>query len=258
MKVAKKVSVFILIFVAALGILFFFSQKKAATPTTTQQPQAEVLPPTNDPVVSRDAVVASLQTFAVNVKDMPASLQAKNKQWFEAAKKQLNDAAQQVKDKGATAEVDMYWPLENLGHINRDLGNYDKARDAYLLAHQISPGSFLPYGDLGELSAEYYKDYPKAVVYYLHAASVDSAYVPQYYYDLFQLYKYQLNDEAKAENILIQGVTQYPKQYDILAQLALYYRQSNQTDKAIARYKELLQKNPQSGVAQQALKELQQ
>ena len=153
-------------------------------------------------------------------------------------------------------ETFLYWPLIYLGGVHRDVGNFAKAQAAFMYAQKLQPGAFLPYGNLGELYFRYIKDYAKAEEYYLKAIEIPGPYLEMYYSELYELYRFFLNDEKKAENILISGSVKYPEQTDILANLALHYRQLQQIPKAIETYKKLLKIYPESIVAKQALAEL--
>lgn len=175
---------------------------------------------------------------------------------FQVFKKDLEKQMSVVEKQGNQAEALLYWPLINLGNIHRDVGNYKKAEAAYLYAQKLQPGAFVPYGNLGELYFRFIKDYSKAEEYYLQAIEIPGPYLETYYSELYELYRFFLNDEKKAENILISGSVKYPEQTDILANLALHYRQLKQMPKAIETYKKLLKLYPESIVAKQALAEL--
>ncbi len=238
MSAKKKIIIVAVCFLVALGVLSLIAPK---------------LLPAREGSLPR--MVKQLQTLAFK-KELSLEQEQTLFEQFKRYREELNKGILAIEQEGPRVEAILYWPLVNIGNVYRDAGDYARAETSWLLAHRIQPGAFVPLGNLGELYFRYVKDYQKAEEYYLKAVQIKSDYLDTFYYELYQLYRFFMKDEARAEEVLIQGIKQYPEETNILAQLALHYRQTGQIEKAISRYNELLVKKPDSAVAKRALTEL--
>lgn len=206
---------------------------------------------------SVESLVEDLENFEIKDEALDEARKQKLYEQFELARKSFRESYDIYKKEGENTEATMYWPVLHLGNIHRDAGDYKKAERAYLFAHKTQPLAYPPVGNLGELYNRYFKDYKKAEEYYLLAVESDHDSLETYYSELYQIYRYRMNDMKKAEEILISGTQKYPARTNILADLALHYRETGHIDKAIESYKKLLEIYPESMVAKNALLELQ-
>lgn len=233
------------IFAAIVGGVFYLLQKKGG-----QNPK-------NAPeIINAEAVLQEIQELEFWDATLSPEAKEKYQKQFDTFLPELREAMAEVKNRGKEAEPLLYWPVFNIGNVHREAGNYSRARNAYLLAHQLQPNAFPPLGNLGELYNRYLKEYAKAEEYYLKAIEIDSPYTEQYYSDLYEIYRFRMKDEKKAEEFLLSGIKKYPKKFDIIALLALHYRQLGNIEKARETYRKLLEANPESIAAKQGLEEL--
>ncbi len=106
------------------------------------------------------------------------------------------------------------------------------------------PTNVASYNNLGDLYANYLKDYAKAESNYLNAIK-NKPDDSNPYKNLFTLYYNAGYNKAKAETILKQGIVAVPKAVDMQVLLARYYRDAGRTAEAKAEYS-LAIKNAQS------------
>jgi len=179
--------------------------------------------------------------------------------FFERFKK-YRDVLQGVSSREDLKNGTLLRALTELSLLHRDIGALEKAKDGLLLAYSIDQGNFIINGNLGELYFRYLDDPESAIEYYMAAvspdASVKNPIVETHYRELFDIYYFHLDNPDKAEEVLIQGVEQYPDALEILTELAQFYEKVGRREDAITRYQELLKKNPDSIVARESLKRL--
>lgn len=254
MSLQKKTLKFVIIgagFALVIVSIFFIFFNK---------PQEDVL--NASPVKTYKEVLQELETLEFKNPDLTAEQKEKYFDEFKKAREELRGAVQKIEEKKKGAEVLLYQPLLIIGGVQRDSGNFEKAEKAFLLAHKIQPGAFPPLSFLAELYFRYLKDYQKSAQSYLKAIEVigDDAnfqiYIEQYYGEVYNIYRFQMSNQKKAEDLLISAIEKYPKYDGLLAQLALHYRQIGEKEKAIEAYKKLLDLKPDSVVAKQGLEEL--
>lgn len=207
-------------------------------------------------VLSSSSVLEDLLRFEIKDQNLNEERKELLYSQFVTLRDGLRKNMESLKKEGEKSSSLLYWPVFNIGNVHRDAGDYKKAEKAYLYAHKLQPNGYPPLGNLGELYLRYLKDYKKAEEYYLKAIVVEHDYLETYYSELYQLYRFQMKDIKKAEDILISGVEKYPKKTNILADLGLHYRQMGQKEKAVEAYKKLLMIYPESRVAKEALSEL--
>jgi|SRR3989344_4768580 len=205
---------------------------------------------------TRKEVLEELQTL--NFLDTKLNEDQKKKYFdqFLKLREELRKSMVSASLNSTSSDAVLYWPVLYMGSVQRDAGDYEKAKDAYLLAHEAQPNAYPPLGNLADLYFTYYKDYEEAEKYYLLAIQIEGDYLEQYYAELHDLYQYQFRDSKKAEDLLVAGIQKYPDKFDLLAQLALHYRQLGDIPKAVEAYEKLLKRNPSSMVAKKALEEL--
>ncbi|MFA6410061.1 MAG: hypothetical protein WCW26_00585 [Candidatus Buchananbacteria bacterium] len=174
----------------------------------------------------------------------------------EKFKSNFNQQAQGfLADNGKTSAS--YWPLISLGALKQQVGDYAGAEQAWLLAAQLQPKAYPPYGNLGYLYFHYLKDYARAETAFLKALENDPAQI-QYYAELRQLYQYfYKKDQNLAETIVLKGLENNKDNLGLLEELVTYYKDTNNFDKAIQTCQRVLKINPKDQFAIQTLKELQ-
>ncbi len=104
-----------------------------------------------------------------------------------------------------------------LGLYRKMAGDYAGAIEAWnFVAASQSNISYVAYGNLGGLYADFLKDYPKAEINYKAAIALKPS-VIDYYRQLYYLYKglYKINTDAAAD-ILRQGLKANPNNPDLL------------------------------------------
>jgi tetratricopeptide (TPR) repeat protein len=104
-----------------------------------------------------------------------------------------------------------------LGLYRKMAGDYAGAAEAWnYVANSQSNISYVAYGNLGNLYADFLKDYPKAEASYKAAIALKPT-VIDYYRQLYYLYKgfYKINTSA-AGDILRQGLKANPNNPDLL------------------------------------------
>lgn len=111
-----------------------------------------------------------------------------------------------------------------LGTLRQALGDYVGAAEAWVYATKLSPRIGVAYANLGNLYANYTKDYPKAEASYLKGIQNDPRAVNTYR-NLFELYLYSYKtDTGAAEDLLKTGIAKLPNALDLKVLLARYYR----------------------------------
>lgn len=123
-----------------------------------------------------------------------------------------------------------------LGTLRQALGDYVGAAEAWVYATKLSPHIGVAYANLGNLYANYIKDYPKAEANYLKGIQNDPRAVNTYR-NLFELYVYSYKtDTSAAEDLLKTGIEKLPKALDLKVLLARYYREKNRVADARVAY----------------------
>lgn len=203
-----------------------------------------------------DAVLKDLEEFAIKDEKLSEDDKEKYFNQFTEVREDLRKNIALIQEQGSAAHGLLYWPVLSIGNIHRDSGDYSKAIRAYLLANLLQPGAYPPLGNLGDLYFRRMGKFEEAERYFLQAIEINGAYLEQYYSELYEIYRFHFKDEKKAETLLLSGIEKYPEKNDILALLALHYKQTGDTEKAIEMYKKLLEKNPDSVAARQGLEQL--
>lgn len=152
--------------------------------------------------------------------------------------------------------VGAYWPLLTIGSIKQQVADYAGAEQAWLLAVKLQPKAYPPYGNLGHLYFRYLQDYPRAEQAYLKAIE-NSPQQALYYGELYQVYRYfYKNDTSAAEDILIKGLAVNPDSIDLMMELAGYYKDTGEKQKAIEWFDKIIKLDAKNEYAKQMLFEL--
>lgn len=88
-------------------------------------------------------------------------------------------------------------------------GDYTAAANVWGYMTQVAPTSYIAFGDLGDLYQNFLTNYPKAEANYKAAIAIDPNII-DYYVDLYNLYKYEVNNPAAASSTLEAGLKANP------------------------------------------------
>lgn len=123
----------------------------------------------------------------------------------------------------------------DLGTLRLVVKDYEGAAEAWKYATALAPGSVTPYGNLGDLYANYLKDYPRAEGY-LQTAIKNDTKGATYYRQLFELYLNYKSTSSAAEDTLKTAIEKFPDHLDHYVLLARYYRDQNRPQDARVMY----------------------
>jgi len=143
-----------------------------------------------------------------------------------------------------------------LGILKKGAGDYEGARDCYLYVIQIKPEISNSYANLADLYANFLNEPQKGLAMMQKALELDPNDV-NFYLALAEIYRYRLpGQEAMYETVMLDAIQGFPDNPNLIAPLALYYKQTNQIQKAIAQYEALVQLSPANQMAKEDLAEL--
>ena len=147
-------------------------------------------------------------------------------------------------------------PYVELALAKTDLGDREGAAEVYRTMNQRFPGNYLSYQNLGVLYEDAGK-YTMAAEQYLLAIA-NAPRIPHEYRYLVNLYTYKLQERASdIPRILQKGLGENPGSVDLMAMMAVYYRDHGQPEEAIKWYEQLLVFDQENKTALDELKALQ-
>ena len=229
---SKKTLAIIFIVLLILGGGFYAYKKGYFIKTKTSQPGAEQLSP------------EKLLNF--EIKD--TTLSPENVQRFQGNFQTLKQSLQN--------NPDDFNSWVTLGILKKTVNDYEGARDIFIYAGQIRPKSSPPFANLGDLYANFLNEPGKAEEMYKKAIANDPGEI-NYYFGLADVYRYRIpGKEALYEQTLLDALNKFTDDVNLISSLASYYRQTNQTQKAIQFYEKLVKLSPNNETAQRDLKEL--
>lgn len=124
----------------------------------------------------------------------------------------------------------------DLGLMRKNLTDYEGAKEAWEYVSILFPKNVPSFANLGELYANYLKDYPAAEKNYKRAIQND---VENHlnYRNLFEFYRDTYKPASTAaEDTLKEGIAKFPQALDLYVLLARYYRDSGRTEEARSTY----------------------
>ena len=143
-----------------------------------------------------------------------------------------------------------------LGLTKKVVGDYEGAAEIWVYASNLQPQNTVILGNLGDLYGNFMSKPEEAELMYKKALSINSK-DENLIVGLADLYRYRLpGKENLYEPTLLDGLKAAPDNPSLVAALASYYRNSNQTQKAIEYYKKLIKLNPGNETAKEDLAEL--
>lgn len=186
----------------------------------------------------------TLLVFQVKDQNMSADAIAKYQEMFAGTKARLEK------------NPDDFAAWLNLGIVRKSIGDYEGAADVWEYAAKIRPQSSQPFSNLGDLYANFLNDVAKGEEYYKKALANDPKDV-NIILGLADVYRYRLSGkEYLYEQTILEALKILPNDVNLIAPLALYYRQTNQVEKAIEYYEKLVLLAPDNEMAKEDLEEL--
>ncbi len=189
-------------------------------------------------VLTPEKLLASFEIKNPNL--MPEAIQL-FKQRFDETKKRLQANPDGFNDW-------LYW-----GVLKKGVGDYEGARDAFIYAGQLRPQSSTPFANLADLYAYFLND-PVKAEQSIKKAMANDPNDYNFYLSLADIYRYKFSDgAAKYEQTMLDAIAKFPDNLNLIAPLAGYYRDTNQTQKAIEWYEKLVKLLPSNQEAKQDL-----
>ncbi|MDD5110382.1 MAG: hypothetical protein PHI63_04165 [Patescibacteria group bacterium] len=126
----------------------------------------------------------------------------------------------------------------SLGGIKKMMGDFTGAAEIWEYAGMQRPSSSIAFQNLGDLYANYLKDYPKAETAFRRAIknSAGEEKNALFYMSLFDLYHYRLQDSAKAAAALEEGIAANSWSVQLLVKAARYESELGNRTKALGYY----------------------
>lgn len=123
----------------------------------------------------------------------------------------------------------------SVGNVRHMAGDEQGAKEVWEYVSKIWPDNVASFNNLGDLYANYLKDYAKAEANFL-TAIVNKPGDTNPYRNLFTLYYDAGYNKSKAEAILKKAIAAVPKAVDMQVLLARYYRDTGRTAEAKTQY----------------------
>ncbi len=143
-----------------------------------------------------------------------------------------------------------------LGVLKKGVADYEGSRDVFIYAGQIRPKSSPPFANLSDLYANFLNE-PLKAKEAIETAITNDPNDYNFYLTLAELYRYKIpGKEALYEQTLLEALQKFPDNPNLIGPLALYYRQTDQVDKAIQYYEKLVILAPNNETAKEDLAEL--
>jgi len=145
-----------------------------------------------------------------------------------------------------------------LGALKKAANDFEGARDAFLYAAKIRPNSSTPFANLADLYMYFLNDPIKAEAN-IKKAIVNDPEDYNFYLSLADIYRYKFKDgESRYEKTMMEAIAKLPDNPNLISALAGFYKQTEQTQKAIEYYEKLLVLSPDNQAAKEDLAELKQ
>ena len=192
-------------------------------------------------VLTPDKLLSSFIIINPNLSPEAISL---FQQRFEETKKRLQ------------ANPDNFGDWLYAGVLKKSAGDYEGARDVFIYAGQIRPQSSTPFANLADLYA-YFLNEPAKAEENIKKAIANNPNDYNFYLSLADIYRYKFPDGAvKYEQTMLEAIAKFSDNPNLIAPLAAYYRDANQTPKAIEWYEKLVKIDPNNAAAEQDLAEM--
>jgi len=175
------IGLIILLFAVGVGYYIWHDLTKNKQPETEQKTEQKMsVPDLNRPI----NITANLPEDAQKI-----------------AREKIEKLTAELKQNSALFEN---WLV--LGVYRKMIGDFEGARECWEYAAFLAPQSSIPFNNLGDLYANYLKDNKKAEENFLIAIKngPDQIYI---YRSFYEFYRYTMKDNAKAKQILEQGIS---------------------------------------------------
>lgn len=133
--------------------------------------------------------------------------------------------------------------LMTFAFIYYQIGDFEKAKALYIKVGEISPQNYTSFWNLGNTYLRL-KDYPGAETAFLKAIEngPDQA---RHYIALGELYQYRfLEKKDQIPDLYKKGLEELPGNYDLLINLASFYKEAGDKKNALKYYQELIDNYP--------------
>lgn len=230
----KTLIIAVVIIVLALAVSGFFAYQKGYFNFSPQTSSSPTLAPEN------------LLSFQIKTPNLEPEVIKYYEDKFNEVKASLQESP------------DDYSNWLYLGILKKGVGDYEGARDCYLYVIQIKPEISNSYANLADLYANFLNEPQKGLAMMQKALELDPNDV-NFYLALAEIYRYRLpGQESMYETVMLDAIQGFPNNPNLIAPLALYYRQTNQIQKAITQYENLVKLSPENQMAKEDLVELKQ
>ena len=230
---SKKIIIFSAIFLIAVAAIGGFYVYKNNLITPGKKTASGILTPEK-----------LLSSFIIKNPNLTAEQAQLFQQRFDETKKNLQ------------ANADDFNSWLYLGVLKKGAGDYEGSRDTFIYAGQIRPQSSTPFANLADLYA-YFLNEPVKAEESIKKAIANDPKDYNLYLSLADIYRYKFPDRQGAyEQTLLEAIAKFPDSPNLIGPLASYYRDTQQTQKAIEYYEKLLKLTPDNEAAKQDLKEL--
>lgn len=228
----KKTTIVSIVILAVIAVVGFYAYKNDLIPFDDK---------TENGILTPEKLLASFENKNPN---LTPEVFAMFQQRFDETKKTLQ------------ANSDDFNNWLYLGVLKKGVGDYEGSRDVFIYAGQIRPQSSTPFTNLADLYGYFLNDPIKAEEN-IKKAIVNDPNDYNLYLALADIYRYKFPERQGAyEQTMLEAITKFPDNANLIAPLAAYFRDVNQTEKAIEWYEKLVKLQPDNQEAKQDLEAL--
>jgi tetratricopeptide (TPR) repeat protein len=134
----------------------------------------------------------------------------------------------------------------NRANIYKKMGNFEAAKGDYLTALKLNPTMNTEYYSLAVMYMQ--QNNNKLAQQYFDLATQSGVSIEEYFID-YSAFLSKTKQHLKGEEILLKGIKQYPKNYDLLINLASNYSDQNEEEKNAQILKKAILLNPKKADA---------
>ena len=155
--------------------------------------------------------------------------------------------------------ADAFKYINILGTLKQAVGDYEGALEAYFYARELNPADYAIVGNIANVYRQGLGDYRKAEEHYLAVLDFEDLRPGNhytYFAELYELYAFQISNQAKAEALIARALSELPENLRIMSLAAEHYKRAGDTAKARELYEIMLTIDPGSTVARDGLESL--
>ena len=231
----------ILIVILAVGGLFAY-QKNLLTPLF-KGGSGGISSNPSDIVLTPETLLSSFQNKNPNL----------TAQQFQLFQQRFNETKEILQK-----EPDLFDSWLYLGILKKGVGDYEGARDVFLYAAKLRPGSSPPFANLADIYT-YFLNEPQKAESAIKQAIANDPDDYNFYISLADIYRYKFPDrQGMYEQTMLEALAKFPDNVNLIAPLAAYFRDTDQIQKAIEWYEKLVILSPANQMAKDDLAELRQ